>query len=117
MVKRAVPFTVLIVVDESVAVMPAGNAPSASVIGELKLFWATTLTVVLKEAPAVRAKELTSVLRVKTGNAYSTVSNRLTLCETVLLAAGYGEFVWPGGSGSRVRSESECWFPIRVPAG
>ncbi len=67
MVRIAVPFGVLMALEDRVAVTPAGNVPKCNATGELKLFCPTMLTVVLKEAPAVSVMALTSVFKVNPG--------------------------------------------------
>ncbi len=81
--------------EESAAVMPAGRVPTVKVTGELKLFVAAIVSVVLKLAPAVRASEEILLFKVKPGGA-RTVSSRPTLCDTVPPAADMAILYWPG---------------------
>ena len=91
----AVPVAPLIVDDERLAVMPAGNAPRVKVTGELKPFTATMLTVVLKTAPALSGSDVTSVFKVKPGKP-TTIRSRFALCETVRPEAVTVSLYWPG---------------------
>jgi len=75
------PVALLSVVDDKVAVTPAGRAPRVRVMGELKPFCPTTLTVVVNAQPAVIASDVMFVLRVKPGIP-ATVSKRLMLWDT-----------------------------------
>ncbi len=91
-VRVAVPLAPLMVVEEKAAVTPAGRVPIVRATGELKLFVATMLTVVLNVAPAVIASVVTSVLSVKPGTpriVKSKLADWVTVPPTALMVSLY----------------------------